>query len=123
MRDAHHYAPVERYVALGEATEPVLKSGVAPADIRAAVFRALAKEPQVRFAGGVAPVDGDPAVGIRMGRGEQLLFSKKTGQYLGTKSDPPDEDSEPMPGMPGGPYPPSFQTFHVDVVDSAPGQN
>jgi hypothetical protein len=123
MKDAHHYAPVEHYVALGEAVDPVLKSGVAPADIRAAILRALAKEPQVRIAGDVTPIDGQPTVGIRMGLDQQLLFSKKTGQYLGTRSDPPDEDSEPMPGMPGGPYPPSIQTFHVDVVDSAPGQH
>jgi hypothetical protein len=123
MKDAHHYAPVERYVALGEAVDPVLKSGVAPADIRAAIFRALAKEPQVKIASGVTPIDGQRAVGIRMGRGEQLLFSPQTGQYLGTRSDPPDEDSEPMPGLPIGPYPPSIETFHVDVVDQAPGQS
>ncbi|MDX6276074.1 MAG: hypothetical protein QOJ72_202 [Nocardioidaceae bacterium] len=122
MKDAHHYAPVERYVALGEATKPVLTSGVAPADVRAAIFRALAKEPQVKIASGVTPIDGQQAVGIRIGLDEQLLFSKSTGQYLGTRSDPPDEDSEPMPGAPGGPYPPSIETFHVDVVDSAPGQ-
>ena len=122
MKDAHHYTPVERYVALGEAVDPVLKSGVAPADIRAAIFRALAEEPQVKIASGVTPIDGQQAVGIRMGLNEQLLFSKQTGQYLGTRSDPPDEDSEPMPGVPGGPYPPSIETFHVDVVDRAPGE-
>jgi hypothetical protein len=122
MKDSHHYAPVERYFAVEEAVGPVLKSGVAPADIRAAIFRALAREPQVKIATGVPPIDGQPAVGIRMGRTEQLLFSKSTGQYVGTRSDPPDEDSEPMPGLPGGPYPTSIETFHVDVVDSAPGQ-
>ena len=123
LKDAHHYAPVERYVALGEATKPVLTSGVAPADIRAAIFRALAREPQVRIAGRVPAVDGQQAVGIRIGLDEQLLFSRSTGQYLGTRSDPPNEDSEAMPGAPGGPYPKSIETFHVEVVDSAPGHS
>lgn len=119
LKDAHHYAPVERYVALGEATEPVLTSGVAPADIRAAIFEALANEPQVRIVGGVSHVDGQLAVGIRMGPNQQMLFSQRTGQYLGTRG----KESDPMPGLPVGPYPTNITTFHVDVVDRAPGQD
>ena len=120
LKDAHTYMPVERYAALDEAVTPVLTSGLAPADIRAALFRALAKEPQVRIVGGVTHVGGKAAIALRMGYAQELLFDQKTGQYIGNQS-----RSTDFPTIPGvGPDDPtSITTVTTDVVDAAPGQD
>lgn len=117
LKDAHSYDPVEHYAALDEAVTPVLTSGLAPADIRAALFRALSTEPQVRIVGGVTHVDGKAAIALRMGYAQELLFDQKTGQYIGNQSRNPG-----FPVIPGvdADDPTSVTTFHVDVVDSAP---
>ncbi|VXB55200.1 hypothetical protein [Aeromicrobium sp. 9AM] len=122
LKDAHHYAPVENYAALEEAAAPVLTSGVAPADIRAALFRALAKEPKVRIADDAPVIDGRRTFALHLGYTE-LLFDRATGQYVGRQSIPDPSDDEPrVPGL-GANDPVSVTTFHVDVVDAAPGQD
>ena len=96
----------------------MLTSGVAPADIRAALFRALAKEPQVRIVDGVTHVDGKAAIALRMGYAQELLFDQKTGQYIGNQSR--------NPGIPGHSRRrtpttrPRSPPSRLDVVDSAP---
>lgn len=122
LKDAHHYAPIEHYVALEEAAAPVLTSGVAPADIRAALFRALAKEPKVRIADEAPVIDGRRTFALHIGYTE-LLFDRATAQYVGRQSIPDPADDEPrVPGL-GAQEPVTITTFHVDVVDSAPGQD
>ncbi|KQV75256.1 hypothetical protein ASC61_09715 [Aeromicrobium sp. Root344] len=120
LKDAHSYDPVEHYAALDEAVTPVLTSGFAPADIRAALFRALAKEPQVRIVGGVTHVDGKAAIALRMGYAQELLFDQETGQYIGHQSRNPG-----FPVIPGvaADDPTSITTVTIDVVDAAPGQD
>ena len=120
LEDAHSYDPVEHYAALDEAVTPVLTSGLAPADIRAALFRALAKEAQVRIVGGIRHVDGKAAVALRMGYAQELLFDRETGQYIGNQSRNPG-----FPVIPGvdADDPTSVTTVTLDVVDSAPGQD
>ncbi|KRC65994.1 hypothetical protein ASE12_15255 [Aeromicrobium sp. Root236] len=122
LKDAHHYAPIEHYVALEEAAAPVLTSGVAPADIRAALFRALAKEPKVRISDDAPVLDGRQTFALHIGYSD-LLFDKETAQYAGRQEIPDPADGEPrVPGL--GPHEPqSVTTFHVDVVDTAPGQD
>lgn len=120
LKDAHSYAAVEHYAALDEAVTPVLTSGLAPADIRAALFRALAKEPQVRIVGGVTHVGDRAAIALRMGYAQELLFDQDTGQYIGNQSRNPDFPVIPGVGADG---PTSVTTVTIDVVDSAPGQD
>jgi hypothetical protein len=111
------YDPREHYEELDLAVTPVLTSGLAPADIRAALFRALAKEPQVRIVDGVTHVQGRAAIALRMGYAQELLFDQKTGQYIGHQSRNPG-----FPVIPGvaADDPTSVTTVTTDVVDSAP---
>lgn len=120
LKDAHTYAPVEHYEALSEAVTPVLTSGLAPADLRAALFRALAKEPQVQIVDGLTHVDGRPAVALRMGYAQEMLFDRATGQYIGNQS-----RSTDFPVIPGvdADDPTSITLVRTDVVDDAPGQD
>ncbi len=117
LKDAHSYAPVEHYEALNEAVTPVLTSGLAPADIRAALFRALAKEPQVRIVDGATHVDGRPVITLRMGNVHEMLFDRSTGQYVGNQW-----RSTNFPVVPGvdADDPTWITVVRTDVVDSAP---
>lgn len=117
LKDAHSYDPVEHYEALNEAVTPVLTSGLAPADIRAALFRALAKEPQVQIVDGATHADGRPVITVRIGYDHELLFDKVTGQYVGNQS-----RSEGFPVVPGvdADDPTSVTLVRTDVVDRAP---
>ena len=117
LNDAHSYAPVERYEALNEAVTPLLTSGLAPADIRAAVFRALAKEPQVRIVDGATHVDGRPVITLRIGQAHELLFDRSTGQYVGNQSR--DTYFPVIPGVDAD-DPTSITLVTTDVVDQAP---
>ena len=117
LDEGHDYAPVEHHVALDEAVTPILTSGLAPADIRAALFRALADEPQVRIVDGITHVDGRAAIALHMGYAQELLFDRATGQYIGNQSRGTD-----FPILPQvGPEDPSSTTIvRTDVVDKAP---
>jgi hypothetical protein len=121
LKDAHSYMPVEHYAALDEAVTPVLTSGLAPADIRAALFRALADEPQVRIVGGVTHVDGKAAIALRMGYAQELLFDQTTGQYIGHQGR--STDFPTIPGVVGPEDPTSVTLVRTDVVDTAPGHD
>jgi RNA polymerase sigma-70 factor (ECF subfamily) len=121
LKDARSYAANEHYEALNEAVTPVLTSGLAPADIRAALFRALANEPQVRIVDGVTHVDGKAAIALRMGYALEMLFDQDTGQYIGNQYR--GTDFPTIPGVIGPDDPTSITTVRTDVVDAAPGQD
>lgn len=120
LKDAHSYDPVEHYEALNEAVSPVLTSGLAPADIRAALFLALAKEPQVRIVDGATHADGRPVITVRIGYDHEMLFDRSTGQYVGNQW-----RSTDFPVIPGVDTddPTSITLVRTDVVDDAPGQD
>lgn len=113
------YAPVEHDAALDQVVTPILTSGFAPADIRAALFRALARDRVVEIGGGVEHVDGRPAVAIRMGYVPAMLFDRSTGQYIGRQA-----RSTDFPVLPqvGADEPTTTTIVRTDVVDEAPGQ-
>jgi hypothetical protein len=94
---------------------------LAPADIRAGLFRALAKEPQVRIVDGVTHVDGKAAIALRMGYALEMLFDQDTGQYIGNQYR--GTDFPTIPGVVGPDDPTSITTVRTDVVDSAPGRD
>lgn len=99
---------------------PILTSGLAPADVRAALFRALADEPQVRIVDGISHVDGRPAIALRMGYAQEMLFDQQTGQYVGTQGRGTD-----FPVIPqvGADQPSTTTIVRTAVVDAAPGQD
>ena len=117
LKGGPSYDPREHYEELYLAVTPILTSGLAPADIRAALFRALAKEPQVRIVDGVTHVDGKAAIALRMGYAQEMLFDRETGQYIGNQSRNPGVPV--IPGV-GADDPTSITTVTLDVVDSAP---
>jgi hypothetical protein len=101
-----------------EVFSEVLRSAVAPADVRAALFTALAKVPGMRVIEGVTNLDGRSGVAIGYGKtGKQMLFDKATGRYIGERSSSPD-----FPDVPG--LDDAKTTFltsvRTDVVDEAP---
>ncbi|MCW2752086.1 MAG: putative polymerase sigma (70) factor, partial [Aeromicrobium sp.] len=101
-----------------EVFSEVLRSGVAPADIRSALFQALAKTPGMKVVNDVATLDGRRGVAISFGaKGKQMVFDRATGQYIGERATSPD-----FPDVPGlGADKTTFLTSsRVDVVDSAP---
>lgn len=101
----------------GEVFSEVLRSGLAPADIRAALFRGLAETPGMKVVHNVATLDGRRGVAISYGKGMQMVFDQKTGAYIGERATDPDFPD--LRGPDAGE--PTFLTSnHVDVVDSAP---
>jgi len=75
----------------------VLRSGLAPAAVRSAVFSALAKTPGMVVEQGVTTPEGRPgmAIGARGGH-FQMIFDATTGQYVGERGTDPD-----FPAVPG----------------------
>ena len=118
LKGGPSYDPREHYEELDLAVSPVLTSGLAPADIRAALFRALAKEPQVRIVDGITHVNGKDAIALRMGYALEMLFDRDTGQYIGNQYR--GTDFPIIPGVVGPDDPTSVTTVTLDVVDSAP---
>jgi RNA polymerase sigma-70 factor (ECF subfamily) len=96
----------------------VLQSGVAPADIRAALFKALAETPGVTMLDGVTNLDdrAGVAIGYR-GSNWQMLFDKQTGQFIGNRATWPE-----FPDVPGIDADKTtwLSTVRSEVVDSAP---
>jgi RNA polymerase sigma-70 factor (ECF subfamily) len=75
----------------------VLRSGLAPARIRSAVFEALAKAPDMVVQRGVRTLDGRAGVAIGARGGTfQMIFDTTTGQYVGERGTDPD-----FPDVPG----------------------
>ncbi|WP_370617546.1 CU044_5270 family protein [Mumia sp. Pv 4-285] len=93
-----------------------LRSGLAPAAFRAALFEALAEQPGVHVTNGVQTLDGREGIGIGYrDSGEwMMLFDPATGRYIGEWAREGD-----VRGL--APGEPSFVTsVRIDVVDSAP---
>jgi hypothetical protein len=100
-----------------EVFSEVLRSGVAPADLRAALFKGLAETPGMKVDDDVATLDGRRGVAIGYGKGKQMVFDRKSGAYIGERATDPD-----FPNVPGlDAHEPTFLTSNrTDVVDSAP---
>lgn len=65
----------------------VLRSGMAPADIRAALFEGLAQTPGMRVQNDVATLNGHRGIGIGYGKeGWQMVFDATTGRYIGERA-------------------------------------
>lgn len=80
-----------------EVYSEVLRSGVAPADIRAALFEGLADTPGMEVEEGVTTLDGRSGVAIgARGSTWQMVFDQATGQYIGERATDPD-----FPDVPG----------------------
>jgi len=82
---------------LQEIYSEVLRSGLAPATVRSAVFSALAKTHGLEVEQGVSTPAGRAgvAIGARGGR-FQMIFDAKTGQYVGERGTDPG-----FPAVPG----------------------
>lgn len=96
----------------------VLQSGIAPADIRAALFEALAQTPGVTMLDGVTNLDGKSGVAIGYrGSNSQMLFDRDTGQYIGNRATWPE-----FPDVPGIDDDKTtwLSTVRTEVVNSAP---
>ncbi|GAA3516993.1 hypothetical protein GCM10022234_10420 [Aeromicrobium panaciterrae] len=101
-----------------ETYSEVLRSGVAPASVRAALFNQLATMPGMKVVDGVTNLDGTAGVAISFGdKGKQLMFDRKTGRYIGERAADPE-----FPDVPG--LDKAKTTFltsvTTDVVDNAP---
>jgi hypothetical protein len=76
----------EAFVTIGD----VLRSGLVPADLRAALYRAAAWIPGVRLVDRTANLDGRP--GVAVGRGnpggarDEIIFDREAGQFIGERS-------------------------------------
>lgn len=69
----------------------VLRSGVTPPDVRAALFEGLAQTPGMRVDHDVTTLNGRAGVGIRYGAGTwEMVFDRTTGRYLGERATSPD---------------------------------
>ena len=99
-----------------------LRTGVVPADLRAAMYRAAAMIPGVEFVDGQATLDG--RTGVAIGRVEgawgtrmEIIIDPATGEFIGEREvavrDLADE------GLPAGTIV-SWTALVTDVVDSAP---
>lgn len=101
-----------------EVYSEVLRSGLAPANIRAALFDHLASSPGTKVVDAVTNLEGSPGVAIAYGdAGKQLLFDPANGRYIGERASDPT-----FPDVPG--LDQAKTTFlsstTTAVVDSAP---
>lgn len=101
-----------------ETYSEVLRSGVAPASVRAALFKQLATMPGMKVIDGVTNLDGTAGVAIAFGdKGKQLLFDRETGRYIGERASDP--ELADVPGLDDAKT--TFLTsVTTDVVDRAP---
>ncbi|SHF65968.1 CU044_5270 family protein [Streptoalloteichus hindustanus] len=68
--------------------QEVLGTGQAPAEVRAVIYRALAKLPGIQITDRAANLDGvvGVAIGVEDGKGRyELIFDRETGQYIGDR--------------------------------------
>jgi hypothetical protein len=80
-----------------EVYSEVLRSGMAPADIRAALFRGLAQTPGMEVEEDVTTLDGRH--GVALGARDstwRMVFDQETGRYIGERATSPD-----FPDVPG----------------------
>lgn len=80
-----------------EVYSEVLRSGIAPADIRAALFEGLADTPGMEVQDDVTTLDGRSGVAIgARGSTWQMVFDQATGRYIGERATDPN-----FPDVPG----------------------
>lgn len=98
----------------------LLRTGLVPADLRAALYKAAAMIPGVVVTDSQATLDGQ--VGISIGRVEteskmrqDIIIDPETGQLIGERQ----VTVEPMGTIPAG-TPTTWTTIRTTVVDSAP---
>ena len=99
----------------------VLGSGLAPADLRAAIYRAIALLPGIQITDGFANLDGRKGVALGMngfGGRQDLIIDPATGQFIGYRT-----VDNGKGGMPKGTvtYSSSMVTGVVDEVGAVPG--
>lgn len=74
-----------------EGYSEVLRSGLAPAAVRSALFSALAQSPDMVVEEGVKTLDGHAGIAIgARGRHFQMIFDAATGAYVGDRGTSPD---------------------------------
>lgn len=101
-----------------EVFSEVLRSGIAPPDIRATLFTALAEQPGMRVVKGVTQLDGRSGVALSFGgKGMQMIFDADTGAFIGERATSPDFPDVPGLGADKATY---LTSVHSEVVDSAP---
>lgn len=96
----------------------VLRSGVAPADIRAALFEGLARTPGMRVDENVTTLDGRKGIAIRYRTSTWgMVFDVKTGRYIGERA-----TNATFPRVPGldADKTTYLTSVTTDVVDQAP---
>lgn len=108
-------SPESLYV---ETFSEVLRSGIAPADIRAILFKTLADRADMQVVKDVANLDGRHGVALQFrGSNWQMLFDAKSGEYIGGRATSPD-----FPDVPGldAAKTTFLTTSRAEVVNSAP---
>lgn len=102
-----------------EVFSEVLRSGIAPPDIRATLFKALAEQPGMKVIDDVPQLDGRRGVALTFGSGDglQMIFDATTGEFIGERDTSPD-----FPDVPGldADKTTYLTSVHTEVVDSAP---
>lgn len=98
----------------------LLREGAAPADLRAALYRALTLLPDVSLVSDSVNLAGQSGVAIGYPDEGELIFDPDTGAFIGERIVSPD-----FPAVPGlGPDKVTLSTaVTVRVVDSAPVEN
>lgn len=96
----------------------ILRSALAPADVRAALFRGLAELPGMVVTEGVATLDGRTGTALgTAGSTWQMVFDSRTGAYIGERSTDPDF---PMVDGLDADRTTFLTTARLEVVDRAP---
>ena len=76
----------EAFVAIGD----VLRTGLVPSDLRAALYRAAARIPGVRLIDNAANLDGKRGVAVGRdnpwGARDEIIFDSEAGQFIGERS-------------------------------------
>ncbi len=101
-----------------EGYSEVLRSGLAPASVRSALFSALAQSPDMVVEEGVTTPTGHDGIAIgARGRHFQMIFDTATGAYVGDRGTDPD-----FPDVPGldADKTTMLTSVRTTVVDHAP---
>ena len=102
-----------------EVHSEILRSGLAPADVRAALFRGLADLPGMVVTEGVSALGGRE--GVALGAADshfRMVFDAETGAYIGARATDPDFPDD-VDGLDAD-RATFLASYTVEVVDSAP---
>lgn len=103
--------------AIREVYSEYLRSGLAPADVRAALFRALADQPGIDVVDGVVDQAGRAGIALRHVDSDwQMVFDRNTGQYIGERQESHLPDFPELDGVDTA----FTATVTTTVVDSVP---